>query len=106
MRPEPLKVLIEYMRGCKNLRRLCGWETWGDISLESTFCRAFVRRLGRCLPQKIHEAMVKTHCKDKIAGHVSRDATAIQGREKMVKKQEEEPSSGPKKWVARSEVKK
>ena len=63
---------------------------------ESTFSRAFAEYSRGCLPQKIHEAMVKTHCKDKIAGHVSRDATAIEAREKAVKKQEEVACSVPK----------
>ena len=93
---ETTKVLIEYLCGCKNLRRLCGWETRGDIPSESTFSRAFAEYSRGCLPQKIHEAMVKTHCGDKVAGHVSRDATAIEAREKAVKKQAEEAASGPK----------
>ncbi|MCK7467130.1 MAG: transposase [Desulfosudis oleivorans] len=93
---ETTKVLIEYLRGCKNLRRLCGWETRGDIPSESTFSRAFAEYARGCLPQKIHEAMVKTHCKDKIAGHVSRDATAIEAREKAVKKQAGEAVPVPK----------
>ena len=93
---ETTKVLIEYLRGCKNLRRLCGWETCGDIPSESTFSRAFAEYSQGYLPQKIHEAMIKTHCKDKIAGHVSRDATAIEAREKAVKKQEEVAFSVPK----------
>jgi len=59
---ETTKVLIEYLRGCKNLRRLCGWETRGDIPSESMFCRAFAEYSRGCLPQKMHEAMVKAHC--------------------------------------------
>ena len=78
---ETTKVLIECVRGCKNLRRLCGWEARGDIPSESTFCRAFGEYSHGCLPQKIHEAMVKEHCGDKLVGHVSRDATAIEARE-------------------------
>ena len=83
---ETTKALIEYLRGCKNLRRLCGWETRGDIPSESTFSRAFAEYSLGCLPQKIHEAMVKAHCGEKLAGHVSRDATAIEVREKAVRK--------------------
>jgi hypothetical protein len=90
---ETTKVLIEYLRGCKNLRRLCGWETCGDIPSESTFSRAFAEYSQGCLPQKIHEAMIKTHCKDKLVGHVSRDAAAIEARKKAVKEQEEEAAS-------------
>jgi len=89
---ETTKVLIEYLRGSKNLRRLCGWETRGDIPSESTFSRAFAEYAQGCLPQKIHEAMVKAHCGERIAGHVSRDATAIEAREKAAKKQPADPA--------------
>jgi len=51
---------------------------------------AFAEYSCGCLPQKIHEAMVKAHVKEKLVGHVSRDATAIEAREKVVKKQTEE----------------
>jgi hypothetical protein len=71
-------VLIAYLRGCKNLRRLCEWETRGDIPSESTFSCAFAEYSQGCLAQKIHEAMVKKHCRGKLAGHVSLDATCNQ----------------------------
>ena len=68
------------------LRRLCGWETLGEAPSEATFSRAFdaFARDGR--PQQIHEAMIKTHYGDKLAGHVSRDATAVHAREKAATK--------------------
>jgi len=93
---ETTRVLTEYLRGCTNLRRLCGWETRGSIPSESTFSRAFAEYAQGCLPQKIHEAMVKAYCGEKIVGHVSRDATAIETREKAAKKQQEEAAVLPK----------
>jgi len=99
---ETTKVLIEYLRGCKNLRRLCGWETRGDIPSESTFSRAFAEYAQGCLPQKIHEAMVKAHCGEKLVGHVSRDATAIEAREKVVKKDAVETTPEPKRKRGRT----
>ena len=93
---ETTKVLIEYLKGSKNLRRLCGWETRGDVPSESTFCRAFAEYSRGCLPQRIHEAMVKTHLSEKIVGHVSRDATAIEAREKAVRKETDEAAPLPK----------
>lgn len=89
-------MLIEYLKGSKNLRRLCGWETRGDVPSESTFCRAFAEYSRGCLPQKIHEAMVKAHCGKKIVGHVSRDATAIEAREKVMKTLSDKPAPLPK----------
>jgi hypothetical protein len=73
------------------LRRLCGWETLGEVPSEATFSRAFdaFARHGR--PQQIHEALLKTHYGDKLAGHVSRDATAIHAREKAEAKPKAPP---------------
>ena len=79
-------ALIEYLKASRNLRRLCGWEQVRDIPSESTFSRAFDEFSQGKLPQAIHEAMVKKHLSHKLAGHVSRDSTAIEGREKPVLK--------------------
>ena len=82
---ETTDILIEYLRGCKNLRRLCGWEYIRNVPSKSTFSRAFAEFADGNLAQIIHEAMVKKHLGDKLAGHVSRDSTAIKAREKPVK---------------------
>jgi hypothetical protein len=88
------KILIAYLHDSKNLRRLCGWESNGEIPSESTFSRAFEEFSRGGLGQKIHEAMVKQHAGPKLAGHVSRDATEIDGREKPLRK--EQPPFKPK----------
>lgn len=80
------KVLVAYLTDCKNLRRLCGWEKRSDVPSESTFSRAFEEFARGDLGEVVHEAMVKNHYGDKLAGHISRDATAIQAREKAAKK--------------------
>jgi len=84
---ETTDILIEYLNGCKNLRRLCGWENKKQVPSRSTFSRAFLEFSKGKLTLEIHEAMIKQHCGDKLAGHVSRDATAIDAREKPVKKE-------------------
>jgi len=83
--------LIGAVRHRPTLRRLCGWETLGEVPSEATFSRAFdaFARDGR--PQQIHEAMLKTHYGDKLAGHVSRDATAVHAREKAAAKPKTPP---------------
>jgi hypothetical protein len=80
-------ALIDAVRHRPTLRRLCGWETISDIPGESTFSRAFAAFAEDQLPQRIQEAMIKARYGDKIAGHISRDATAIHAREKAARKE-------------------
>jgi hypothetical protein len=52
----------------------------------TTFSRAFAAFAEDQLPQRIQDAMIKKHYGDKIAGHINRDETAVDGREKAAKK--------------------
>jgi hypothetical protein len=64
------------------LRRLCGWESAGEIPHESQFSRAFAEFAATELPQRLHEALVEATQKQRLIGHISRDATEIEAREK------------------------
>lgn len=90
------RALIDAVCHRPVLRRLCGWETLGGVPSEATFSRAFAAFAEDGLPQRIHEATIETHYADKIAGHVSRDATAVRAREKAVVRAPE-PAAPPKK---------
>lgn len=68
------------------LRRICGWEKVKEIPSESTFSRAFAEFSESQLPGKIHEALIKNTYQEQLVGHISRDSTAIEAREKPVKK--------------------
>lgn len=77
--------LIERLAVDATLRRLCGWERRSGVPSESTFSRAFAEFAASGLPGRVHAALiVRTH-KDRLVGHISRDATAIEAREKPVK---------------------
>jgi len=89
--------LVEYLNGNPTLRRLCGWESVGEIPSESTFSRAFGEFAKGKLPEKVHEAIIKEHGQRKLGGHISRDSTAIEAREKAVKK----PVEGKTEKIAR-----
>lgn len=93
---ETTDMLIVYLKDCDNIRRLCGWERSGQVPSPSTFSRVFNEFATGELPQKIHEAMIIKHCGQKIAGHISRDATAIEVREKPVKAEKPEEAPKPK----------
>jgi len=84
---ETSEILIEFLKNSKNLRRLCGWEYGFQVPSASTFSRAFEQFSKDKLCEKIHEAMIKEYCGTKIAGHVSRDSTEIDAREKPNKKE-------------------
>ena len=84
--------LIDAIRHRPALRRLCGWETLDEVPSEATFSRAFGAFARDGKPQQIHEALITTHLGGKLAGHVSRDSTAIHAREKAKAK----PKAAPK----------
>lgn len=88
--------LIDAVRHRPTLRRLCGWESLGEVPSEATFSRAFAAFARNELPQRIHEATIKEHCGEKLAGHVSRDATAIEAREKAKGKKPKKPKAAKK----------
>lgn len=78
-------MLIERLGVDKTLRRLCGWERLGAIPSEATFSRAFAEFAASALPSRLHEALIERTHEDRLVGHISRDATAIEAREKPLK---------------------
>ena len=79
--------LIKRLAVDGTLRRLCGFERASQVPSESTFSRAFAEFVESSLPTSVREALIKRAYKDYIVGHISRDATAIEAREKAVKVQ-------------------
>jgi Transposase domain (DUF772) len=77
--------LIERLSVDATLRRLCGWERASQVPSESTFSRAFAEFAASALPSRVHEALIKKTHKDRLVGHIARDATAIEAREKPVR---------------------
>lgn len=90
------RSLIEALNTTPNLRRICGFVKVSDIPDECTFSRAFREFSASRLGERVHEAMVERSLKPELVGHVSRDATAIKGREKPAKKPPKEKPA-PKK---------
>lgn len=75
-------ALIERLRSDATLRRLCGWERAYAVPSESTFSRAFAEFAMSGLPTVLHGALIAWTHKDRLVGHISRDSTAIEAREK------------------------
>jgi IS5 family transposase len=80
------RILMEAVKTSPSLRLICGFDRPSAIPSESTFSRAFAEFAEIELGQRVHDAMVERFLKPELVGHISRDATAIEGREKPVKK--------------------
>jgi hypothetical protein len=78
--------LIDTLRSDANLRRICGWELRQDVPSEASFSRAFAEFSKTNLPERVHETLIRQHVGPHVVGHLSRDSTAIEGREKPVKR--------------------
>ena len=80
------RALLERLANDRALRRLCGWESIRAMPSEATFSRAFAGFAEGALPSRLHEALIENTMQEQLVGHVSRDATAIEGREKPTPK--------------------
>ena len=80
------RLLMDLLQGDIRLRRLCGWERVTDIPSEATFSRGFAEFAEQSLPARIHESLIKATLGQTIVGHIARDSTAIEAREKPVSK--------------------
>ena len=80
------RVLLERLANDRALRCLCGWNSIRAIPSEATFSRAFAGFAEGALPSRLHEALIEYTMQEQLVGHVSRDATAIEGREKATPK--------------------
>ncbi len=81
------RALLDRLATDSALRRICGWERKNDVPDEWTFSRAFAEFSSAHLPERVHEALIKKSYQGEIVGHNSRDSTAIEAREKPLKKE-------------------
>lgn len=81
------------LQSSENLRQICGFTTYGDIPSESTLSRVFAELAASGLGGRVHEARVREYLAEELVGHISRDSTAIFGREKPARKEAREPKT-------------
>ena len=87
------RALLDRLACEKKLRRICGWEQKGSIPSESTFSRAFAEFSESQLPVCVHQAVISKNLLEDIVGHISRDSTEIEVREKPHKETKAETES-------------
>ncbi len=89
-------MLLERLKSDKALRQICGWEHPYQVPDESIFSRAYAEFAARCLPERVHAALIQTSYKGAIVGHISRDSTAINAREKPARGSPAKPGRSKK----------
>jgi len=75
-------ALIDRLKVDRALRRICGFAWYRGLPDESTFSRAFAQFASERLAERVHEALIKEQLGDQLIGHISRDGTAIEVRER------------------------
>jgi len=90
--------LISRLKVDEALRRFCGWNTAAAVPHESKFSRAFAEFAHTELPQQLHEAVIEATQKERLIGHIARDSTAIEVRERF-------PETAKQKAAKRREAK-
>ena len=81
------KALIQELKTNANFRRICGFERIKDIPTESTLSRAFSDFSTLKISEITHSKLIKEYLSETLIGHISRDATAIEAREKPLIKE-------------------
>jgi hypothetical protein len=79
--------LIERLTIDRALKRICGFPMRKKLPHEACFSRAFAEFAKSNLAEQTHESLIKAHLGDSLIGHISRDGTAIEAREKPKKKE-------------------
>lgn len=87
--------LLARLQTDRTLRRICGWERRDQIPSESTFSRAFDEFARDHATDRLHADLVRRGFDDRIVGHVARDATDIEARERPPKDPPDDPGAPP-----------
>jgi transposase len=77
------RQLLQRLHTDRQLRCLCGWTSARQIPHESTFSRSFQEFAETELAQRLHEALILNTQQDRLVGHIARDSTAIEARERF-----------------------
>jgi Transposase DDE domain/Transposase domain (DUF772) len=88
------RQLLERLQVDRVLRYLCGWNSASAVPHESTFSRAFAEFSHSELPQQLHQALIKNSYQGdtqpgQLVGHITRDSTAIEVRERFPEQTEQ-----------------
>jgi hypothetical protein len=86
--------LLNRLKSDANLRMICGFS---KVPSAATFSRRMAELANNATMTRALNFLVKKYHEDRIVGHISRDSTAIEAREKPVNKKSEVVISSPPK---------
>lgn len=75
-------ALMDRLMADRSLQRICGFSPCKKLPSEATFSRAFDEFAQVHLAERVHEALIKETLGETLIGHISRDGTAIEARER------------------------
>lgn len=75
-------ALIDRLTVDRALRRICGFPRWKRLPDEATFSRAFAEFAETRLAEWVHASLIREPLGAELIGHISRDGTAIEARER------------------------
>lgn len=76
------EALRERLQMDRALQRICGFDTRKTLPDAATFSRAFAEMAQSRVGERCHEALIKATLGDQLIGHITRDGTAIEARER------------------------
>lgn len=80
------RALLDRLVHDKVLRHLCGWDRAAQLPDESVFSRAFAEFARAEFGQRVHAALIARTQSKRVVGHILRDSTAMETREKAAPK--------------------
>src|SRR5664279_262105 len=80
------RALLDRLAHDPILRRLCGWERAAEVPQEWVFSRAFSEFAKDEFAQRVHVAVIQRTQSERLVGHILRDGSAIEAREKAAPK--------------------
>lgn len=76
------EALRERLQMDRALQRICGFDTRKALPDAATFSRAFAEMAQGRIGERCHKALIEATLGDQLIGHITRDATAIEARER------------------------
>lgn len=76
------EALRERLQIDRSLQRIVGFDTRKALPVAATFSRAFAEMAKGRVGERCHQALIEAALGDQLIGHITRDATAIEARER------------------------